>query len=52
MLLESRWGAYYGKSLRNKIIERVTSLYFYHFSGLAEIGNFFLKDDFHNASTI
>ena len=52
VLLESRRGADDGESLRNKIIESVTGLYLYHISGLAEIGNFFLKDDLHNASII
>jgi len=52
VLLESGSRSYRCKSLRNEIIESVTGLDFYHITGLAEIGNFFLKDDFHNASII
>ena len=52
VLLECRWGSYGSETLRNEIIASVTGLYFYHITGLAEIGNFFLKNDLHNASII
>ena len=52
VLLESRRGADSGEALGNQIIESVTGLYFYHLSGIAEIGNIFLKYDLHNASII
>ena len=52
VLLERGRGADGRKALGHEIIERVTGLDFYHISGLAEIGNFFLKNDLHNASII